>query len=64
MASINELNAMIREQARIRSKLIEIPTYMVTLHLNEHGQYVRQEAYVKRSEVLRALSPNDCKVIN
>lgn len=51
MTSVNEMNAVIRERARIREEVVKLETLL-------HFEDVK---YVKRSEVLAILTENIMK---
>lgn len=60
MTSVNELNAVLRERARIREAVVAIPVHPM-YHNPPFGNSANPEAdpYIKRSEVLAILNPSE-----
>ena len=52
MSSVNEVNAIIRERARIREAVVNLPTI-------PSQDVSRRNEYIKREDVLAILSFND-----
>lgn len=56
MTGVNETNAVVREQARIREALKNAKTKTYKIHSHIHGkQSYREEVYVLRADVLAIL---------